>query len=174
MGVEKYYPNHCPSCGALKSSRKRDVGKVCKPCNMRAIELLFRHTKKKENPQTRAEANAKYRNKNANDQAYRLSKLYEQAKLRAKKRGMEFSIYLEDVIAAYPKDGLCPVFGITLGFNQIQREANSPSLDRIDSTKGYTKDNIRVVSWRVNRIKADATLQELEAIVAYMKQGFKE
>ena len=38
---------------------------------------------------------------------------------------------------------------------------NSPSLDRIDSSKGYTPDNVWVISRRANIIKHDATLEEL-------------
>jgi hypothetical protein len=33
----------------------------------------------------------------------------------------------------------------------------SPSLDRIDPTKGYTKDNVQVVTWIYNRAKHQQT-----------------
>jgi hypothetical protein len=41
----------------------------------------------------------------------------------------------------------------------------------INSEKGYTKGNIQIISWKANRIKGYASLQELEMLVAYMKQG---
>jgi hypothetical protein len=32
-------------------------------------------------------------------------------------------------------------------------------------------DNVQVISWRANRVKADATVQELEMLLSFMKQG---
>jgi len=47
---------------------------------------------------------------------------------------------------------------------------HSPSLDRIDNSKGYTKDNVMVISFRANNIKKDANLQELKALVRYLEE----
>jgi hypothetical protein len=44
-------------------------------------------------------------------------------------------------------------------------------VDRLDNDKGYTPDNIRVISMRANDIKSNATLDELEAVVAYVKEN---
>ena len=41
----------------------------------------------------------------------------------------------------------------------------SASLDRIEPARGYTPDNVWVISWRANHIKADASLGELEILV---------
>ena len=49
-----------------------------------------------------------------------------------------------------------------------KRHNGSPSLDRIDNTKGYIKGNVKVISWRANAIKKDATLEELKALVNYL------
>jgi len=46
---------------------------------------------------------------------------------------------------------------------------NSPTLDRIDNTKGYTKDNIIIVSFKANTIKNSATIEELEKVLQYYK-----
>ena len=40
-------------------------------------------------------------------------------------------------------------------------EVGPPSIDRIDSTKPHTIDNIQIISWRANNIKMNATLEEL-------------
>ena len=69
----------------------------------------------------------------------------------------------------------CPMLGIKLNYDGVEsqgwsRTDSSPSVDRIDSNKGYTLDNIHVISWRANRIKNDSTPEELEKIAAYMKQ----
>lgn len=49
-----------------------------------------------------------------------------------------------------------------------QKKENSPSIDRLDNTKGYVKGNINIISWRANRIKSDATLDELEKIYRWV------
>ena len=45
---------------------------------------------------------------------------------------------------------------------------SSPSIDRVDPTKGYVKGNIAILCWRCNRIKQDATPQELRRIAVFM------
>lgn len=64
----------------------------------------------------------------------------------------------------------CPALGIPLDWTGGRKgRFNTPSLDRIDNTKGYTPDNVVIVSERANRIKNDATVEELEMIVAFYK-----
>jgi hypothetical protein len=44
--------------------------------------------------------------------------------------------------------------------NNNQRLSNKCSPDRIDSSKGYEKDNIQLTTWWVNSWKSDLTLEE--------------
>ena len=88
--------------------------------------------------------------------------LFNESKRRAKKKGWEFNLELSDIIIPV----VCPVFGMPLVLGSGD---NSPSLDRIDSSKGYLKGNVRVISWKANRIKSDATAEDLEKILAYIK-----
>ena len=63
----------------------------------------------------------------------------------------------------------CPILDIKLEYNiNSERKNNSASLDRIDSSKGYVIGNIRIISWRANRIKNDGTLDEHKRVVEYM------
>jgi len=67
----------------------------------------------------------------------------------------------------------CPILGIPIEWKQGNGKAsiaNSPSLDRLDSTKGYTPDNVRVISYRANVIKNDGTAAEHRAIAAWMER----
>lgn len=87
------------------------------------------------------------------------------AKNRAGKFERDFELDLEWLATAWPADNRCPVLGIELGWGDY-RGGSSASIDRIDSTKGYTKDNCRVISWRANRLKSDATFEELQLLAA--------
>lgn len=51
---------------------------------------------------------------------------------------------------------------------------DSYSLDRIDSSRGYVKGNIWVISLRANRIKNDSTVEELRLIADKVEQKLKE
>lgn len=91
-------------------------------------------------------------------------RLFWSAKHRAKKQNLDFDIELSDIVI--PE--CCPI----LGYKLEQGEENihaSPSLDRIDSSKGYVKGNIQVISHRANSLKSDATVEELEKLVNYLK-----
>lgn len=62
----------------------------------------------------------------------------------------------------------CPVFGTP--FELFDKKSDrSPTLDRVDPEKGYVIDNVRYISARANRIKYDATVEELLLIVKYME-----
>lgn len=94
------------------------------------------------------------------------TKLYQAAKSRAKQMSREFSIDLEDI--SIPEK--CPILGIELRRGEGRSDHNSPSLDRVDSQKGYSKNNILVMSWRANTLKKDATLDELIALGEWAKE----
>lgn len=87
------------------------------------------------------------------------------AQKRAKRKEVDFDLTPEDIIV--PKK--CPVLGITLIEGNNRTSDSSPTLDRIDSNKGYTKDNVWVISHRANQLKANASLEELEFFVKRLR-----
>lgn len=93
--------------------------------------------------------------------------LIRSSKIRSKKNNMIHTINESDIIIPTH----CPVLGIPLFYKRTGGlpNNNSPSIDRIDNNKGYTKDNIVIVSRRANVLKNNATLEELEKIVAFYK-----
>ena len=133
----------CPSCGLKKplsewpknKASKNGYGSYCKPCH-------YKRTSSRSLEQ----------------------KMLSRSKSRALAKGLEHSLILENI--CIPK--YCPLLGIELKDNTGTGKGNnptSPSLDRLDSSKGYTPDNVWVISNRANEIKSNATLEELEAIV---------
>jgi len=85
------------------------------------------------------------------------SPMWSRAKYRAKQKGLEFNITKEDIIIP----DTCPLLGTPM---------ESPSLDRIDSSKGYIKGNVWVISNRANTLKNDATLSELKLLVEKLEE----
>ena len=92
--------------------------------------------------------------------------LYIIGKMRAKRAGLPFTITKADIVI--PE--LCPVLGIPLARGTRQDHDASPSIDQIVAGRGYVKGNVLVVSHRANRLKGDATLEELRKLVAYLEQ----
>lgn len=94
--------------------------------------------------------------------------MFHRSKSRALAKGLEHTITIEDI--KIPDK--CPLLGIELKDNTGNGKGNckdSPSLDRLDSSKGYTPDNVWVISNRANEIKSNATLEELELITANLR-----
>lgn len=92
---------------------------------------------------------------------WQVKKMLADAKRRATKRGWDFGLSINDVVAP----DACPILGLTLEWgNSDRRTWSSPSLDRIDSRLGYVPSNVWVISWRANQIKSDATPRELRAV----------
>ncbi len=97
-------------------------------------------------------------------------KMHQRAKQRAIKTGREFSLNFEDIIIP----DICPVLGIEININSGKSGAyrNSPSLDRIDNDKGYTKDNIQVISQLANAMKCHASIEELQKFADWVNLTF--
>lgn len=94
--------------------------------------------------------------------------LFQEAKSRAKASGREFTIALNDI----PQMGdFCPLLGHPFPPPDVRDGVYSPSLDRIDSSRGYVPGNVWIVGRRANRLKNDGTAAEHEAIAAAMRRS---
>lgn len=58
----------------------------------------------------------------------------------------------------------CPVLGLSLKRGDYGAKYNSPSIDRIIPGLGYTKGNVRIISYRANWLKNNATPEEIELL----------
>lgn len=94
--------------------------------------------------------------------------IYNRLKSSAKKRNIEFNLTLTDLNnLTWPIS--CPILNIPLKNNKGSPKDNSYSIDRIDSSKGYSIDNIIVISYKANKLKSNATKEELEQISTFYK-----
>lgn len=89
------------------------------------------------------------------------------AKMRAKRLGLPFD--LDHRMIECPE--FCPVLGMRLNYGggRGHPTSDSPSLDRLQPELGYVASNVRVISYRANSIKRDATIEEVEKVLAYMR-----
>jgi hypothetical protein len=103
-----------------------------------------------------------------NSFAYK-KKILSTIKSRAKRKNTFFDLKESDI--EIPTH--CPILGIEL---EIGRDCwyNSPSIDRIDNKKGYTKENVVVVSLMCNTIKNQATPSQVRKVAEYYETLYKE
>ena len=97
-------------------------------------------------------------------------RLFRTSKKSAKKRGIDFTIKITDILIP----DFCPVLGIRLHYKDKNKQVsirgkcpNSPSIDRIDNSKGYEKGNVRVISWRANWLKTDSSYVDYMRVFAF-------
>lgn len=95
--------------------------------------------------------------------------LHRVAKYRASKRGLDFDITPEDIIIP----DYCPILGMKLEVGEgAGGKSTSPSLDRIDNTKGYVKGNVQVISNLANSMKSTATPEQLRKFAEWVLKNY--
>ena len=128
-----------------KSGKKR-----CETCSKVWKAAYARSWYKKEERPCRKAAMERQRLKREKDIQYRL---WTHSRKSARERELEHTISVEDIhVPEY-----CPVFKVPMEY----KGPFTPTLDRIDSSKGYVKGNVQVLSWKANTMKSNATSQEL-------------
>lgn len=96
-----------------------------------------------------------------------------QARYRAKRADVPFDLtedYLEDIWTGY-----CPVFGTRFKLpGSAARTPQTPSLDRLVPDRGYVRGNVVWISDLANRIKQEATSDEIQTVATWLRQTEKE
>jgi hypothetical protein len=94
----------------------------------------------------------------------------DRTKRRAKERGLEWNLsksFLRTLIVP-----ICPILGIELCYTNLVLADNSPTIDRIDNTLGYIEGNIQVLSCLANRMKSNATPEQLLKFAEYVVKKY--
>ena len=86
------------------------------------------------------------------------------SKTRSLKKKLDYNIDLEFLKDLWSKqEGKCAITGIIMKHSILNgRLKDNLSIDRINSSKGYTKDNIQFVCVAVNIMKGNMTMDELK------------
>lgn len=174
----------CPRCGRelsldcyCKGNGMYERRSVCKECDhelhntdeQRKKRRLRRDERRKlEDDYVEREKNTNLRRIISNEDSYK-KYLLRGAKQRALKQEIPFNITISDIdIPEY-----CPLLNIRLvrhvGDNPRNTD-DSPSIDRIIPELGYVRGNVWVISNRANRLKNNATLEELRLLISNLSK----
>lgn len=144
-------PEECFS----KSSRHKDgLNGVCKECKGANNRKHWAIHKEKTNRQRRERHHTDpCRN------------IYYQCKARAKREGIPFDLERSDL----KLPDVCPVLGIPLIVSEGRPSDNSPTIDKFIPELGYVKGNIAIISYLANRIKTNATTEQVRKVLEWME-----
>lgn len=175
------------------SSRKDGLNNKCKDCT-----YTKRREYQKKNPETIKAQKKKYyeNNKEKYKQRYQENKRHIaekskksrtgkkgyiktmlcSAKARAKAKNWDFDLDLNFLLQT--TGDYCPVDGLPFDWNRELDQDNSlpltiPSLDRINSSQGYTKNNVIIIGDKWNRWKNNMSLNDLELLLEYVRNVTK-
>jgi len=153
----------CPVCGKTKPywefsvAPKSKTGRVwaCKECiAAKPADISDTSYRRKYDNEFRDRINESKRAEFRKNINYYM---WERAKLRAKKYGYEFNLEVSDIVI--PE--ICPILEVPIVIGDKDDYEYSPSLDRIDNSKGYVKGNVQVISKKANSMKNSASPEEL-------------
>lgn len=144
---EKYYFTGKP-CKSGHIAKRATHNGVCLECNRISQKDWF--------------------DRNNLDLEWRKRKAFRGLMNRANRENIPFNLEFNDI--DWPD--VCPVFGCELDYTATGApKFNSVSFDKIKPELGYVKGNVKVISYRANWLKQDSTIQQLESILAYMKEN---
>src|SRR3990167_2542200 len=156
LSFEVFGRNHvlCRECANLRVNNKSSAYTLKYRAKHMTQYVAYMKTYQQGYRQTSKYKELKY----ASDARHWDQILLRNARKRAKQVGIEFNLEISDIVI--PEQ--CPYLKVPLTRIRGQgQQPNNASLDRIDSSKGYIKGNVQVISWQANKMKTDATKDEL-------------
>ncbi len=97
---------------------------------------------------------------------YIAASIVQGARRRARAIGCAFRLNLKDIRVRVLR-GVCEVTGARFAYERDPRWRTNPlapSLDRVNPKKGYTRDNVKVVTWQYNVAKHEFGLEQFAAM----------
>lgn len=97
-------------------------------------------------------------------------KLFSQARNRARRKNIEFTLKISDIII--PEN--CPLLECPFIVGERYNYEYTHSLDRKNPNRGYTKDNVWVITKKANSMKNSASKEELVTFANNILKYFKD
>lgn len=135
----------CKICGETKNIcdfYKSQRGLKCKKCTL-DISREYKREKRK---------NSDFRKVEGVKQKQRRIRLWQNTLINdSKNRGVQHTLKVDDINKMFEEQkGLCYWFKVPLIPSENPKHPQQPSLDRLDGTKGYTKDNVVLACYSAN------------------------
>ena len=163
----------CPACAQTLPTTDfhRDKGTLdglrcwCKSC----VRKRFLEFKDSDNYKRRLGKYAEKRKilRKTSPQEVWVFDAFHNAKKRAGTLGVEFSITKEQLQQLLTER--CPLLGVPFSFGHRKTVPTTPTIDRKDPKLGYVLGNVWVVSAKANRIKSDASTDEIERVALALR-----
>ena len=138
----KNYIWKCNECLNIEKKIQARKSRIENPDALRARSILYNKKLKQNNPVK-----------------YTCQQMLSSSRKRANALNMDNNIDTDFLISIAPME--CPVLLIEIKYGGGEKTKGSASLDRIDSSKGYTKDNVQIISNLANMMKNQADENEL-------------
>jgi hypothetical protein len=141
MGTQKT----CKNCGQVKSDEdfyKSQRGSKCKECILN-ITREYKREKRK---------NLDFKKSEVIKQKERRVRLWQNTLIHdSKHRGVENTLTIQNINDLFEKqNGMCYWFNVPLVPSSDKKHPQQPSLDRLDRTLGYTKNNVVLACYSAN------------------------
>lgn len=154
----------CRKCGGTERKYRSDRIGPCVKCSESYTNTLEYYYKNRDN--------------NMMNYKWRLNKLYMMAKSRSSKKGRDINISTDYLIELWDlSGGRCAISGRPFELKYSDDggpHPDGPSLDRVDSSKGYIIGNVRLVTYHVNTALSsfgeDKLIELMESITRYRKE----
>lgn len=151
----------CIDCSAELLVHRNSGKKRCESCNKIQARKAVRQYNAKDPERAWKRVRDGYKKRTTADP--RLKLLYS-SRSRAALLGLQHSILVDDIVIP----NRCPVLDVPF----VEGTYHTPSLDRINSTKGYIPGNVQVMTHQANAMKNNATPEELRQFALWISETY--
>ena len=89
---------------------------------------------------------------------------------KCKRLGIKFDLDSDYLNEIYPQDSMCPLMKVKMEFSHLSSTPITPTIDRINPKKGYTKGNVAWISMKANVWKSDVPVEFFDKIKEYVSE----
>jgi len=146
----------CSKCGVIKSENDFYVskrGSKCKECILKVTREYKKNYR----------LNPDFKKNESLKQKERRVRLWQNTLINDTKRNKEHTLTVDDINEMFDsQNGLCYWFNVPLISSNKPKHPQQPSLDRLDRTKGYTRDNVVLCCYSANIGRNDNDVETWE------------